>query len=141
VVQISNHSTLAPTALRWHGEGDADDPHRGFPSKFGESSNPKNGRFAYWSYAMSQTMPQDQNAFDPHTNLLRFEGEVYKRFSGKVIGDPNSATVIRDGIPCFYRVGPDGQLAKTEEIGELAACLEAECGRLSNLRQRNRLLR
>jgi hypothetical protein len=81
---------------------------------------------------MSQTTLQDQNAFDRHSQMLRFESEVYKCFSGKVVGDPNSAKVIRDGIPCFYRVESDGQLA---------ARLETEWRRLSNLRQRNRLLR
>lgn len=90
---------------------------------------------------MSQTTLQDQNAFDRHSQMLRFESEVYKCFSGKVVGDPNSAKVIRDGTTCFYRVESDGQLAKTEVIGELAARLETEWRRLSNLRQRNRLLR
>lgn len=89
---------------------------------------------------MPQTALRDQNAFDRYSQMLRFESEVYKCFSGKVVGDPNSAKAIRDGIQYFYRVESDGQLTKTEVIGELAARLEAEWRRLSNLRQRNRLL-
>lgn len=73
--------------------------------------------------------------------MLRFEGEIYKRLSGKVMSNANSPTVNRDGSPCFYRLEPDGQLPKAEVIGELAARFEAEWRRLSDLRQRNRLLR